>query len=408
MKKVLLVSYGAGHINMLAPVLRRFLEDQRVLPVALALSVAKHTYTQQGLPYKTLLDYRDMIMGERAERYGRLLADRWHVKSSGLSREESVAYLGTSMRDLASDVGEVEAFRLIEAHGRQAFLPRWTMEQIIDVEQPDLILTTNSPRMERAATLVGNEKKIPTLNLHDDLGFMARDYLLSGDRIAVMSEITEENLIAQGHHADKIVVTGHPAFDPVLDELKRFQRDEIIRRLNLPEGPYLLLGTSQPGARGEIMEMCPLTYKAVAALGRYHLLIKPHPGEDADAYRAYAKRYQGKATVVTGVSIRELLFVSELLISFASTIMIEAILMGKPVISFNLTGQPDPLPFVKWGLGREARSEVDLVQAIQDILTVRGFRESFQEAQKHYFGAMTDGQATRRVATLAYTMMGVA
>lgn len=405
MKKVLLVSYGAGHVNMTAQVLRRFLDDRKVAPAALALSVARHTYAQMELPHKTILDYRHLIMDEKAWRYGRMLADRWHVPSSGLSREESEVYLGASMRDLVNEFGEIEAFRRIESAGRQAFLPCWTMEQIIDAEQPDLILTTNSPRMERAATLVGNEKKITTLNLHDDLGFSARDYLLTGGRIAVMSEITKDNLVAQGHDPDKIVVTGHPAFDPVLGELKRFCREEIIRRLNLPEGPYLLLGTSQPGVRGEIMDMCPLAFKAVVGLWRHHLIIKPHPGEDADAYRAYAKECQGRATVVTGVNIRELLFVSELLISFASTIMIEAVLMGRPVISFNLTGRPDPLPFVKWGLGQEACNEVELAQVIQHILRSREFHEGFHKARERYFGAAVDGQATQRVADVAYALV---
>ncbi len=406
MKKVLLIAYGAGHVNMVAQVLRRLREDRRVEPVALALSVAKHTYAALGLPHKTVLDYRDRVMDEAAERYGRLLADRWHVASSGLTREESVVYLGASMRDLANEAGEAEAFCRIEAAGRQAFLPRWTMGQIIAAERPDLILTTNAPRMERAATLMGNAKGIPTINLHDDLGFIPRNYLLSADRIAVMSEITVENLIAQGHAAERIVITGQPAFDPLVSELARFRREEIVGRLGLPgEGPYLLLGTSQPGARGEIMEMCPITIEAVKTLPRYHLIIKPHPGEDGDAYREYV-RLHGGATVVTGVGIRELLFVSELLISFASTIIIESILMGKPVISLNLTGQPDPIPFVKWGLVSEARSDAELTQAIRSVLEVAGARAGFLEARQRYFGTMVDGQAARRVAEHVYAMVG--
>lgn len=408
MKKALLVCYGAGHVNIMAPVLRLLLKEGRVEPVALALSVAKTTFQERSLPYKTVVDYAALVMDADAERYGNQLADRWHTESSGLTREESVVYLGSSMRDLVRDSGEAEAWRRLEAEGRQCFLPLQTLERIIRAEKPDVIATTNSPRMERAATLVGNRLGIPTLNVHDDLGFYPRDYRLTGEKIAVMSDITKENLVAQGHDGSKILVTGHPAFDRIPEEIRSFRRPELIRKLGLPgQGPYLLLGTSQAGRRGEIMDMCPLTAEAVAALGNYQLIVKPHPGEDAEAYRAYARGQDGRVTVVSGVSIREVLAVSELLITFASTIMIESLLMGKPVISLNLTGYSDPLPFVRWGLGVEARNAQELREAIRTETVDPKFRRQFAECHGRHFANLVDGKATQRITALIHRMAGV-
>lgn len=406
MKKALLVCYGAGHANMVAPVYKKLRERGGLDATVLALSVAKNTFTERGLPFKTVADYAPLVMDEHAERWGRELADRWHVDSSGLSRRDSEVYLGSSMRDLCAEHGEPEARRRLEASGRAAFLPVNTLDRIVAAERPDVIVATNSPRMERAAVLVGNRRGIPTLNIHDDLGYHKRDYLLSGDAIAVMSPITRDNLVEQGHDASKIVVTGHPAFDAVPEERRTFRRDVLLKKFSLPDSPLVLLGTSQPGRRGEIMDMCPQTHAAVKELGGLHLVVKPHPGEDADAYRAYAAGRAG-VTVISGVNIRELLFLSDLLITFASTIMIESVLMNKPLVSYNTTGGPDPLPFIGWGLGVEARTPEELGAAIRTVRGDAAFRRGFEAAREKWFAGSTDGRAAERVVGMIARLAGV-
>ena len=55
-------------------------------------------------------------------------------------------------------------------------------------------------------------------------------------------------------------------------------------------------------------------------------------------------------------------------IHIKSTLMIESVLMSKPIISVNLTGKPNPLPFIKWGLGVEVCSLEQFVDAVDYIL----------------------------------------
>lgn len=407
MKKIFLVCYGAGHVNLLAPVFARLRREPDISPTLLALSVAKKSMEERALPHRTLSDYAPFLMDEEAHQWGERLADRWHVSSSGLSRAESVLYLGVSMRDLVQEVGERQALARIDQEGRQAFLPTETMERVIGIEKPDLIVTTNSPRMERAATLVGNHRGIPTLNLHDDLAFTPRNYLLTGDRIGVMSPVARDNLVQQGHDPKKIVVTGHPAFDAILEENRVFCAEESAHRWGLPSGPHVLLGTSQPGKRGEVMDLYCQVCETLVPKREFRLIVKPHPGEDADAYREHARRYKDRVTVVTTAPIRELVRLSDVLIGFASTILLESILVGKPIVSFNLTGGPDPLPFVNWGLGLEARNPDTLNAAVNRARGDDGFRASFLTARKEHFGNSVDGQATERVTMLIREMAGL-
>ncbi len=110
--------------------------------------------------------------------------------------------------------------------------------------------------------------------------------------------------------------------------------------------------------------------------------------------------------VLDRVNIRELLFISEMLITFASTTMIESILIGKPIVSYNDTGAPDPLPFVRWGLGVEATTPRELQNAIRTLLHDRAIRERFSTARGEIFGDSIDGGATGRVVDLIYRLAG--
>ena len=133
---------------MIAQLYGQFSKDNKVKLTVLALSIAKNLLNRLDIPHKILVNYSQLIMDSDAYRYGKKLADRWHVDSTGITYNESVVYLGASMRDLVNERGESAAFNLIEKKGRQIFLPIWTMQQVIEFEKPDLILTTNAPRME--------------------------------------------------------------------------------------------------------------------------------------------------------------------------------------------------------------------------------------------------------------------
>ena len=113
-KKLFLISYGAGHISMIAQLYDQFSKDNKVKLTVLALSIAKNLLNRLDIPHKTLVNYSQLIMDSDAYRYGKKLADRWHVDSTGITYNESVVYLGASMRDLVNERGESVAFNLIE------------------------------------------------------------------------------------------------------------------------------------------------------------------------------------------------------------------------------------------------------------------------------------------------------
>ncbi|MBI2252705.1 MAG: hypothetical protein HYU63_08230 [Armatimonadetes bacterium] len=297
-KKILFVTYGGGHVNLLLPVIIEIKKKSEIESTVLGLSIAGKVLSQYNIDYKGFKDFFDINKDKRVLSYAKALAERWHVPDKEIPLKESMTYLGISMRDLVNSLGEEEAWKRVNELGRKAFLPITALREIILRVKPDLIVATNSPRAERAATLAGKELGISTLNIDDYLEFEPR-HTLEADVIAVMCEITRENLIKKGHNPEKIIITGQPAFDKMVTEIKDFSREKIIENLNRKlnfkftvNDKFILFGTHHLPIMPKVIEA---VIKSLSGLRNYYLLIKPHPGEVADFHKETINKYSSSA-----------------------------------------------------------------------------------------------------------------
>ena len=146
----LFVAYGGGHVKALLPVAVQAQAQGLAHVVFLALTTAAAPAREAGVPtygFADLLEPSD----KQALQHGERLVQTLSVQAA--QREESVAYLGLSYAELEADVGAAEAAARYAQYGRQAFLPVRVLERAIARWQPACVLTTNSPRAERAALL---------------------------------------------------------------------------------------------------------------------------------------------------------------------------------------------------------------------------------------------------------------
>lgn len=213
MKKVLFVAYGSGHIKMVVPLALALNASGLGHAQVLALTTAAPVARSAGLE---VLQFRDFV--EPGDAAALAMGQRLMADMSGPIADpiETAAYLGLSMADLIEEQGAEAAEGAYRQHGRQAFLPIRTLQRILKVVQPDLLVATNSPRAERAAVLAACSLGIPALCVVDLFAIDevkwigAPDY---ADRVCVLNESVREFLIGAGRRADQVVVTGNPGFD---------------------------------------------------------------------------------------------------------------------------------------------------------------------------------------------------
>jgi hypothetical protein len=240
--KVLFVSYGGGHVEMCLPVMRALRArvpgvEGRILALTTAAGVARRA----GEEPLGLLDFCRGEAGQRALRYGeQLVGDQQHPD---VARAESLAYLGLNFVEWVEAFGEEGAWQRWRDTGRQGFRPLQLMRRILGELRPDVVVATNSPRSEQAAIEAAQALGIPTLSMVDLFALPGDPYRtrsVHADRIAVLSDATRDNLVAAGVPAQRIVVTGNPAFDGLAGEEARAARARFRADRGWGERPVIL------------------------------------------------------------------------------------------------------------------------------------------------------------------------
>jgi hypothetical protein len=242
-KQVLFVCYGSGHVAMVVPVARALQESGRASVRVLGLTTAAPVVAAAGLP---LLQVKDFLApgDEAALAHGRdLVAAMGPVDDP----DESAAYLGLCYADLVAEVGQQEALRRYRRDRRQAFLPEALLARILRTVRPDLLVTTNSPRAERAAVLAARELGIPSVCMVDLFAVDEIRWIGAAgyaDKVCVLNEQVRQFLLRSGRRADEVEVTGNPAFDGLGSEAVQ-EQGLALRQARNWAGRHVVLCPSQ-------------------------------------------------------------------------------------------------------------------------------------------------------------------
>ena len=357
MTRALLVCYGGAHAATLAPVAVALAERRVVEPVALALTAAATTFRRRGVPFVSYRDFVDPANDAGALRLGEELLPTLGPGAS-VDRDESVAYLGLSMAALISEVGDEEARSRFGKVGRHAFLQRAVLRRIVERVAPRVVVATNSPKSERAAILVGNEKGIPTLMVPDlvvDPSWEAYGPFEAG-WYAAMNAVAKENLIRHHHIAPtRIAITGQPAFD----KSRAVGPDEGRRYTTRVTGwpgtrPYVVVATTWDqvdlaggGLGGENRSdhaRAVVELVRRVSTGRYDVVVKPHPSEPAGAY-VPTDGQGGTFVAPPGSELDSLVAGSTGMIAAGSTTsVVDSVSLGKPTLLVQLDGKQPLVP----------------------------------------------------------------
>jgi len=236
------------------------------------------------------------------------------------------------------------------------------------------------------------------------------------DRIAIMDEQARSEMVADGFPADRLVITGQPAFDRLAafresttDESRRAAR----RAAGVSDDETLVVFVSQPIAeicalRPELTELlgfdeCTVLAELVAALerlsvshgGSIHLLIRPHPRETTGKFGNF--RGAGvKVTVSTDGELPALMDSADLVVGMNSVALVEACYLGVPALSYQPgLRQPDSLPTNRAGLSRAVFAADELPAALAELLFDEAHRAAHCARLQSF---RPDGGAAARVA----------
>ena len=397
----LFVAYGGGHAKALLPVARLVQAQGLAQVVFLALTTAAAPVREAGLPtigFADLLEASDT----QALRHGERLVDGLSVQAA--LREESVAYLGLSYAELEADVGVQAAADRYRQYGRQAFLPVRVLERALRRWQPACVLTTNSPRAERAALLAARRLGVPSVCVLDLFGVWEREWLVRpdyADALCVLNPQVASSLIAAGRPARDVHVTGNPAFDAIGDPGVVAQ-GQALRRYAGWTGQRVLLYASSPEpeqvtgivGQGDPAWPARIESELVSAVQRdasLALWVRRHPSEAAaDAIRAAA---HPRIRVAEG-PLHPYLHACDEVVVTVSTVGVEANRVGRAVTQVRGSILDSLSPYRAMGI---AHRELQL----HEIATGLSAPVSVGEPARDSTPNLAPGDAASRVVAVA-------
>ncbi len=227
------------------------------------------------------------------------------------------------------------------------------------------------------------------------------------DVMAVWGEHTKRFLVEAGvYEPEKVVVCGFPRIDALLEDLPPVK--ETKARLGLPPGDPTVLYTSN----GFVEDLIPDILDGIRAVppsSQIHWLIKLHPREKTRAQWEAAARQRGldRLRVLEGeFDFYALLAICDLHISFASTTLIEAAVLGKPNLGLDMPRISDPAGYAQAGAFLPV-SPSELGSVAQQVLTSPERRGQLLAEQKAFAQAwcVHDGRAVERIVALLESLL---
>ena len=368
--QILFIAYGGGHIAMLLPVIELTLKASFDVKV-IAMTTARKVAADAGLEPIGFADLYEFAAPNAAEYGAQLCAGM--IADGPVSLDESIAYHGINFAELVEDFGQAEASYLYKQHGRHAFLPKRFFTRVLAHLKPDVVVSTNSPRSERAAIEASRKLSIPALCAVDLFALQEVKWIGEkgyADKVCVLNESVRSMLISRGRKPEEVVVTGNPVFEKHVTRVARIGGASMKQERGWTGDKRTILWASQEepaihpfnGATGD-PRLPRLIEEQLRQFVEKHdgwrLVIRYHPSEKISFVPSRNVDFSPRDE-----KLEYLLNAVDLVVVTASTVGLEAAILGLPVISVDCSvWMPDTL-FSKQGISTGVLAIKDLPAAI--------------------------------------------
>lgn len=270
----------------------------------------------------------------------------------------------------------------------------------------------------KALIQVTRRRSIPSVVLQHGVTGQSRGYSpLSASFFAAWGEISKKRLMEWGVSANQIVVTGTPSLNRPLPAISREARTGIMKSLGFDPGKKVIL-YAPPRERkieqglfhaklapNEAKEIFFEVLDSVQKLSDCILIVKVHPGGNKQYFEDLLREkglFQKRNILITeSFNLYKLIQIADAVISFYSTVCIEAMFFNVPVININWFKKGSLIPFGNenspvYSVERQEDLSVSIEKALKDRHALEAKRRFFIE---QYCGP-SDGKSRERILRL--------
>ena len=302
------------------------------------------------------------------------------------------------------------------------------IKSVIDIENPDVILLIDEYNpIGRATVVAGKVCKVPTIAMqHGVFGHTALGYRHNISEISITDDVNVHHcplpditavfgphylnlLYGMGNYPKgRVIVTGSTRYDHIVNMQNELNTRKIHVQLNLNPDKKLIVYTSQPIGKMENDRILSCILKSLSNFPDAQLVIKVHPSERVVNKELLAKFDMERVIIIKTIDIYELLNACDVMITPFSTTALEAMILDKPVITINLTGLPDKIPYAKSGAAVGVYNEEELTPALKYIFEDESVKQELASKRKDFVfdhAYKMDGCASKRIAKVIHDII---
>jgi glycosyltransferase involved in cell wall biosynthesis len=363
-------------------------------------------------PYLGINRYTTFAVARDTRKALGLARDAWRALRGSPGMREAFSHRGVAFDDLAAP--DLAGTLLLQ-------LP-WAVRSYEEVAEAlralrpaALVLYAESSGWGRAALLACRAASVPTVAVQHGIIYPKYYSYRHGpgeedcprpDRTAVFGETARRLLVQMGRYDPaSLVVTGSPKFDALLASAGGRDRAHARARWGAGDGDRLVLVASRyRGIRSThpaIGPAFPGLVRALEGMEGVVAVVKPHPAEPAEAYRADLRGARRVRLATPADDLVELLLAADVLVTVESLSAVEALVLGRPVLILQMPTNLRAL--VDDGVALGVAAGADPSGALQRALFDPATRQQMEAARRRYLSevaAGVDGRATLRILAL--------
>ena len=234
--------------------------------------------------------------------------------------------------------------------------------------------------------------------------------LNGASKIAVSGEKVANLLMNQGISKSKIVVTGWPRFDRLYQFLNNADLNRNIQSNNVFSVLYASDSSAHFGKNYIGNKMLESVFNAAEILkDRVRFGIRLRPGEQLNYYSNLTNwQIENVSFLNNKEDLYEQISHFDIVVGNNSTLQVEAMIMGKPIINLIQKDSPDWREYGKSGIAISVHDHTSLVRALNEITKNKYLNKNIKEAQEKYMSSWfykIDGLSGERVAQVVIKLI---
>jgi len=270
------------------------------------------------------------------------------------------------------------------------------LNNFIDNNFPSLAIIANDfNSAERIAAGYFKKKKIPTLFIpHSAIPIIPELIAISDIEYYALGGISDKNYyVRRGISEKNIINAGIPRYQNLYDgKIKKLEsiKDMFDGKLyNFRKNSITILLTTNPIDDKSNEKIINSVIKSLAELNLINnLIIKLHPSESGNLHKKIIQKLNVNPVIVKDYNILELIKSSDLLISQKSTTLLEAMIIGTPMILLNFINkkfeESSKYEFLDEKIINTVKNQDSLTQEIKKIMENRNIKEVLSQKYIEY------------------------